>query len=176
MYALYLQIPHALTHDSTIPLPIMRLVYLFRVSKGLDPSPASFNATMTSVVHVNYSIIASCIPFLKPMIDALSVGLLSNDIHVPIDSDHTTTTLKQKPFNPFGILGAKSANARAPSTGSKYQSSGYSATATATNRNERELSDVERYGSRDRMVINQTKTTTVASKPKKPEPLNYSRP
>ena len=34
-----------------------------------------------------------------------------------------------------------------------------------------ELGDLERYGSRDRMVINQTRTMVVASEPRVPSPV-----
>ena len=129
---------------------------------------SSFNTALITVIHTNYSIIASCLTFLKPLIDSLAVGLITNNIRVPIRPQDDTK--KKEKLNPFAILGGKGFSTRNFYGWTRSQSSGYSATITAGTGNDVELQDMERYGSRDRMVINQTKTTVVASDPRTPWP------
>ena len=128
----------------------------------------SFNAELITVIHTNYSIIASCLTFLKPLIDSLAVGLITNNIRIPVRPQDDTK--KKDKLNPFAILGGKGFNTRNFYGWTRSQSSGYSATVTTGTVNDVELQDLEQYGSRDRMVINQTKTTVVASDPRNPKP------
>ena len=129
---------------------------------------SSFNAALITVIHTNYSIIASCLTFFKPLIDSLGVGLITNNIRVSVSPQDSTE--KKDKMNPFAILGGKGFNTRNFYGWTRTQSSGYSATVTTGTGNDVELQDLERYGSRDRMVINQTKTTVVASDPRTPQP------
>ena len=128
---------------------------------------SSFQPTLITVIHANYSIIASCLPFLKPLIDSLAIGLITNNIQVPIGSEDSTK--KRDKINPFAILSGKGFNTRNLYGWTRSQSSDYTATVTTGGRNDVELQDIERYGSRDRMVINQTRTTVVASDPRSPQ-------
>ena len=162
------KICHALTRYRTILLARLRLVYLFQANNFSDLTMTSSNAALTTIIYANYSIIASCLSFLKPMVDSLVVGLLTNDVSVPVDSEESLQ--KTNRVNPFAILSGRHFNARSGYGGTKSQTSGYTATATAGKRNDIELLNIERYGSQDRIVIGQTKETVVDSEPKKSEP------
>lgn len=153
-----------LTWCRTAPLVVMRLVYLFKAYHISDITMSSFNATLVTVIHTNYSIIASCVPFLKPMIDSLAIGLMTNDIRVPVRPEKSVKNKDQT--NPFAILGGKGFHTRNAYGWTRDPTSQYTSTVTAGNENDVELGDLERYGSRDRMVINQTTTTVVSSDPK----------
>ena len=158
----------ALTQRRTLPLIVLRLVYLFKASHSSDRTMGSFDTALITVIHANYSIIASCLPFLKPLADSFAVGLTTNNIGVPIRLEDSTK--KKDKINPFAILGRKGFSTRNFYGWTRSQSSAYTATVTAGTANNMELQDLERYGPRDRMVINQTKTTVVASDSRNGQP------
>ena len=152
-----------LTRDRTIPLSILRLVYLSQASDSSDVTLDSFDAALVTEIHTNYSIIASCLPFLKPLVDALAIGLISNDIRLREDSGN----VKDK-INSFGVLGDRGFEKRNLYGWGRSQNSGnteYISKITAGKHNDVELRGLERYGSQERMVINQTTTTVVTSDP-----------
>ena len=151
----------ALTQRRTLPLVILRLVYLFKADHSSDRTMSSFDTALITVIHANYSIIASCLPFFMPLVDSIAVGLMANNIRVPIRFEDSTK--KKDKVNPFAILGGEGFSTRNFYGWTRSQNSGYNATVTAGTENILELQGLERYGSRDRMVINQTKTTVVAS-------------
>ena len=101
------------------------------------------------------------------MVDSLAIGLMTNDIGVPIRLEQSNKS-KGK-INPFAILGGKGFNMRNAYGWTRDPSSGYTSTVTAGKDNEVELSNLERYGSRDRMVISQTKTIVVSSNSRTPQ-------
>ena len=146
----------------TIPLIILRLLYLYRVYHSPDITSSSFNSALVTVIHTNYCIIASCLPFLKPLIDSLSIGLITNEIRVPVTSDDSTNS--KDLTSPFAILSGRTVfKTRNVHGWTRFPASDYSATATVGKNDEMEFRDLEQYGSRDRMVINQTKTIAVSS-------------
>ena len=123
------------------------------------------NVALITVIHTNYCIVASCLPFLKPLIDSLAIGLMTNDIRVPVRSEESVKD-KSK-INPFAILsGGKRFQTQNPYGWTRFPaSSDYTSTVTSRKDNDLELRNLERYGSQERMVINQTKTTVVTSDP-----------
>ena len=147
----------------TIPLTVLRLVYLFKASYSSDLTLSSFDAALIMEIHTNFSVIAACLPFLKPMVDSLAIGLMTNDIRIPVESEEVSRS-KDK-VNPFALLGGKGFNTRNFYGWTRSQSSGYTSTVTAGKGHDIELNSLERYGSQERMVINQTKTTVVSSDP-----------
>ena len=150
----------------TIPLSVLRLVYLYKAYSSSDLTASAFDATLVTVIHTNYCIIASCIPFLKPLVDSLSVGLMTNDIRVPIRSEEPTTKRTGK-VNPFAILsGGKGYKTRNAYGWTRYPTSGYTSTVTAGKDIDVEFRDLVGQGSTDRMVINQTRTMAVSSDPR----------
>ncbi|MCJ1452317.1 hypothetical protein MMC28_002659 [Mycoblastus sanguinarius] len=151
----------------TIPLTVLRLVFLYTAYHSSHTKISSFHTALVTVIYTNYCIIASCLPFLKPLVDSLAVGLMTNDIRVPIRSEDSIND-KDK-FNPFAILSGRNGfKARNAYGWTRSPTSEYTSTVTAGRDNDVEFRDLERYGSRDRMVINQTKTTVVSSDPRVP--------
>ena len=73
-------------------------------------------------------------------------------------------------MNPFAILGEEKHYKKRSAYGWTRSpgSSDYTSTVTGGKDNDLELQNLERFGSRERMVINQTKTTEVHSDPKSP--------
>ena len=95
---------------------------------------------------------------------------MTNDIRVPLGSDDTTAGVNR--ISPFSILGGRETNKAQhahrgfwnPTSGGKSTSA-----ATAANDHEFQLEDLEQHGSREKMVIKQTRTTDVSSYPKLPQ-------
>ena len=132
-------------------------MYLFKAHRSSDATSSAFDAELLTAIHANYSIIASCLPFLKPLTDSLAVGLITNDVRVPIGPDNPVTN-KAK-MNSLAILSGSWSH-------SQHSATGNTATASGGKGNNVELHDLERYGSQERMVIKETKTTVVASVPR----------
>ena len=112
---------------------------------------------------------------------------MTNDIRLPInDADNPKTKAgtpaggltskddKIMMMNPFAILtsGSRYNKKRATAYGSGWTRSivhtgkGGGGHSNSGHEHEHELRDLERYGSRERMVINQTRTTEVTSEPR----------
>ena len=127
------------------------------------------DVALVTVIHTSYCIIATCVTFLKPVMDALSIGLMTNEIRVP---ERLTESGKDRSrINPFAILSGENYFKKRSAHGwTRYPgSSDYTSTVTGGKDNDVELQNLERFGSRERMVINQTKTTEVHSDPKSSE-------
>ena len=157
---------YVLTQPRTIPLAVLRLVYLYKVYHSSDTAMSAVIAALVIVVHTNYCIVASCLPFLKPLIDSLDIGLMTNDIRVLRRSEESTKDKSR--INPFAILSRRK-RYRTPNAYGWTRfptSSDYPSTVTAGYGNDFEFQNLERHGSQDRMVINQTKTTVVSVCPK----------
>ncbi|KAL8952508.1 MAG: hypothetical protein Q9222_001576 [Ikaeria aurantiellina] len=142
------------TRALLVPIIIIRLIYLNQVSKSSDHPKDDFSVVMATTIHVNLSIIVTCIPFIKPVMDSLQTGILASDIH--------TTTRTQEPSHALRWLKESS------SKGKSSVSSGWPAAhpqrsfATVTSgpeeeQRERGLS----VSSQDGMIIKQTKTVAV---------------
>ena len=76
-----------LTAARTIPLVILRLIYLFQAHGSVDSTWVSFNLSLLTILHTNISVIAACISFFKPIIDSLAPGFIGNDLHFSLDSN-----------------------------------------------------------------------------------------
>ena len=75
-------------------------------------------------------------------------------------------------MNPFALLGGKGYKTRNAYGWTRFpKDSEYTSEIVGGKEHGVELGDLERYGSRDRMVINQTRTTVVASEPRVPSPV-----
>jgi hypothetical protein len=64
-----------------IPLTILRLLSIHDLSTSNDPSYDAFMPTLYTIIHMDISIIVTCIPFLKPFTDNLQTGVLAGDLH-----------------------------------------------------------------------------------------------
>ena len=65
----------------TVPLVILRLVFL-SLQPATDPSFSSANTVIVTSAHANVSIIAACIPFFKPVMDAMQSGVMNPDVRI----------------------------------------------------------------------------------------------
>ena len=99
---------------------------------------------------------------------------MTNDIRVPVRSEESVGD-KLK-INPFAILGGgKHFQTRNAYGWTRFpHSTDYTSTVTSGKDIDLELQNLERYGSQEKMVINQTKTTVVSSDPK-PPPASAAR-
>ena len=152
-----------------MPLTILRLAYLIRALHSSDLTKFYFEPELITVIHTNYSIIASCLPFLKPFLDSLAIGLMTNDIRIPINDDTKIKAAKDIRMNPFAVLTGGSRYAKRTTV----YGSGWTRSIVNTGKpkeQEHGLRDLERYGSRERMVINQTRTAEVTSEPRSSDP------
>ena len=85
----------------TLPLAIFRLIYFHKAHDFSSATANSFNFVLVTVIHTNLSVIASCTTFLKPMVDSLHIGLMVNDIRVPIESEDMAVSGKR--INQFSL-------------------------------------------------------------------------
>ena len=65
----------------TVPLVVLRLVFL-SFQSPTDPTFSSANTVIVTSVHANVSIIAACIPFFKPVMDAMQSGVMNPDVRI----------------------------------------------------------------------------------------------
>lgn len=141
-----------------IPIIIVRLVYLNSASRSTDHPFDDFTTVLTSSIQANLSVIVTCIPFIKPVMDSLQTGILVSDVHTTISPRHPSFALRW--------LGSSSAT-RAGSGSNKWpKNSTHGNSTTATSGGPEE--DGERFtgfGSEERMVIKQTKTVAVQTEP-----------
>ena len=101
-YVSSLRYEYWLTSSRTIPLIILRLIYLLKVFSSLDSTWDSFNLALVTSLHTNVSVIAACISFFKPIIDSLAPGLIANDLHFSPGSNEAQNAGTRR-WNGFGI-------------------------------------------------------------------------
>jgi hypothetical protein len=73
---------------------VARLVYLRRAMRSHDRPFADFYLVLLTSLQVNTSILVTCIPFLKPIINGIQSGILAGDIRslATIDSNYPFTS------------------------------------------------------------------------------------
>jgi hypothetical protein len=127
-----------------------------------------------TTIHANFSIIASCLPFMKPVVEAISPGMIINHVHFGLQPAYSRKRMSKGALNPFAVLGGREFN-----TGSGSGSRGRSIKDQKSSRSsmfgvrlpthKEGLDGIElqtqrsRDGSQDRMVIRQTRTIEVSS-------------
>lgn len=142
-------------------------MYLSKVYHSTDTTIDAVDTALVTVIYPNYCIISICVTFLKPVIEALSIGLMTNDIRVP--TRLTESSKDRTRMIPFAILSGEKRLKKSAYGWTRYPtSSNYTSIVIAGKDTDLELQNLERFGSRERMVINQTKTTEVHSDPKSP--------
>ena len=162
----------SLKSGRTIPLIVLRLVYLHKALRASDKTAAYFEVELITAIHTNYSIIAACMPFLKPVVDSLSVGLMTNDIPMNTASDGSQPTSSSRDrFNPFAILAGRNQEyvPKRNSGWTKFPNSDYTSSVTAGAADGIEFRDLQPPELQHRMVIAQTKTTEVTREPRTPD-------
>lgn len=114
----------------TLPLVILRLIYLYNLSHtATDTTWRSFSLALVTVLHADISIVAACIPFFKPIVDSLSVGMIANDLHFSLESNESLSPTPNHPHSGGGILSRGtifSSLSKGPEKGSKGSGSGKS--------------------------------------------------
>ncbi|MCJ1405249.1 hypothetical protein MMC11_008476 [Xylographa trunciseda] len=62
-----------------LPIIILRLVYISSADSSTDPTFTAVTTALITVININLSIILACIPFLKPFLDSLQIGMFNSD-------------------------------------------------------------------------------------------------
>ncbi|KAL8682987.1 MAG: hypothetical protein Q9186_000982 [Xanthomendoza sp. 1 TL-2023] len=136
-----------------IPLTVVRIVYINNASSSSDHPRDDFPAVMVTSIHANLSILITCVPFIKPVMDSLQTGILASDVHAT-RSRHPSYALRWlKDSSTQGGNSISQTWARNPAQSS-------SATATGgvnEEQGDRGLS----VSSREGMIIKQTKTVAI---------------
>lgn len=63
-----------------VPVIVSRLVYLRRETQSNDYPFTNFYFVLLTSLHVNMSVLVTCIPFLKPIMNGIQSGILAGDI------------------------------------------------------------------------------------------------
>ena len=76
---------------------VIRLVYLRQAFQSHDRPFADFYLVLLTSLHVNMSVLVTCIPFLKPIINGIQSGILAGDIRslATIDSNYLFTSSRR---------------------------------------------------------------------------------
>lgn len=138
-------------------------MYLYKAYHSSDTRIDAVNVALVTVVHTNLCIVASCVPFLRPVLVSLDTGLITSDIRAPVRSEQSIMGISN--MNPFAILTGKKSFRRRSGWTRFPSSADYTSTVTGGKDNDVELQFLDRYGSQDRMIINQRKTILVSSDP-----------
>ena len=77
-----------LTICRLLPVIITRLVYVIPAYRTHDRPFDDYHLAIATSVHINFSVLASCTPFLKPIMSNLQSGILAIDMR----SQHRTST------------------------------------------------------------------------------------
>lgn len=113
-----------------VPVIAGRLVYLRREIQSHDYPFTSFYFILFTSLHVNMSVVVTCIPFLKPIISGIQSGILAGDIRslATIDSHHlftrsrTTMGNKVESEGSIALKKMKSLNTKRSAMGLKSES------------------------------------------------------
>lgn len=62
-----------------VPTAVIRIVYLTKVSNTGDFTLRAWPAALCALIEESLSVIAACIPYLKPFLDSLESGMMNND-------------------------------------------------------------------------------------------------
>ncbi|MCJ1426815.1 hypothetical protein MMC29_004718 [Sticta canariensis] len=135
-----------------IPIIIVRLVFLSAFSNSIDHPFDDFSTVLTTIVHINFSIMVSCVPFLKPVMDSLQTGVLASDLRTrtPVPSSSRLPISLEKISRKIGSRSMKLMES---------ESQAYSATAMSSG-NDDPRDVLSGSSSKEKMVIQ--KQTTVA--------------
>lgn len=113
-----------------------------------------FPVAMATTIHVNLSIIVTCIPFIKPVMDSLQTGILASSIHATTKTQEPSHALRQ--LKQSSTKGKSSVSSGWPGTHTQ-RSFAISTSGLEEAQRDRGLS----VSSQDGMIIKQTKTVAV---------------
>ena len=137
-----------------IPVIVVRLVYLNARSNSADATFDDFATALITSIHVSLSITVSCIPFIKPVMDSLETGILASDVHSSSQDAKSGYALRWP--------GTSSPGKARPGAmkGPEASNHGNCVTVSTDIDNEDRAGDLN-MGSRDQLVIKQTRTAAV---------------
>lgn len=140
---------------SIVPIIIVRVVFLNLKSGSKDHQFDDFNLTIITSVHINFSVIITCLPFLKTIMDSLQTGFLASDIRV-VSPGHFSSHRSES-------YGLKSGSRAGLDKTQRFKSEGYgySANRAADEGEQKHQPESLDSSSEERMIINQTTTMTV---------------
>ena len=134
---------------------IIRLVFLGLTRSSTDHTYDDFHPALMTSIHINFSVIFTCLPFLKNVIDNMQTGMLAGEIHV------------RSPAQISGHKIGRSGNPAAYglSVASAGRGGGHDHSYLASVDRERQGYNKLRFdeSSQERMVINQTTTIHLES-------------
>lgn len=123
------------------------MTYFDKYSQSHNHTRDDFRMVLVTSILVNFSILLTAIPFLKPVMDGLQTGILASDLR----SMGGSAFLRSSSY-PLGSLGrsSKNENRDPPSMWRKGKNLGYSVTAASGRaKSQSEMSD-------ERMIIQST--------------------
>jgi hypothetical protein len=136
---------------------IVRLVFMKLNASSIDRPFNDFFTALVTSVHVNFSVIFTCLPFLKTVMDNIQTGLLAGDVHIGHPNQLSGYRLGKSANYPANGGMSITAERRNPSCSHGY---------LATIRKDSYRSQRGRGysgASDERMVINQTTTISLKS-------------
>ena len=71
--------PSELTYRRVVSAAIVRIVYLTKISNTGDLTLEAWPTALCALIEESLSVIAACIPYLKPFLDSLESGMMNND-------------------------------------------------------------------------------------------------
>ena len=167
-----------LTRSRDIVLIIAHAVYVSSALKSPDPTFELFNPVLCTVIDVNVSVIVSSIPFIKPFVESLQVGLFSSDPRIlaprqpgPIEKQTTGyrlgwfALLEQKWKATSNFHSRAQLWTRNDGGGTTTITAGKTGGKTVGKRLRPDLESRASSGDSDRMIIRQTFGMSVQSEP-----------
>jgi hypothetical protein len=140
-----------------------------------NPTWNAFNLILVSCLHANFAIILGTIPFSKPIIDALSIGVITNDIGYSLRWDRVTAGVSSNKSGSKSNSGGKSYNPNSRAMHGWRKTSGggthSSSVVVGSNANEDEeggmrmddLKESGRQGDGAALRIREVRTTIIES-------------
>lgn len=74
-----LAVSSELTYSRVVSAATVRIIYLIEDSTLGDLTSEAWPATLCALIVESLSVIAACIPYLKPFLDSLESGMMNND-------------------------------------------------------------------------------------------------
>lgn len=152
----------AADQPSVIPLIALRLAAINDLTSTEDPSYDVFMTALYTQIHMNVSIILSCVPFLKPFTDSLQTGILTSDLHTltPANTGYARN-FKLRNLGKDASSGSGGSNNKERWMGGSILDATRTARIESKARNEAATELDSRGTSEERLVIKQTVTVAV---------------
>lgn len=92
-----------------VRLHYLKIMYQTQYGPNWNPTFAEANVAVATSVGMNAAIIASCIPFLKPLVDSMQVGWSNSDVRqglgfTVLQSKGVSTSSKLRSFSKGSVF------------------------------------------------------------------------